>query len=138
MYPVRACSRLHFSYFREFLVVEIVLWEALLCSSLSLSLSLEPPLRLHLFFSISLACCCVTFSLSRVSFFFRLFPFSFTFYLFCPCCVLLVKSVTKGILIARIRHHHHHHVSFNRCWCVPFLFVLDARSASFSFFLCVY
>jgi len=136
MYPVRACSGLHFSYFREFLVVEIVLWEALLCSSLSLSLSLEPPLRLHLFFSDLSCVLCDFFSLACL-FFFRLFPFSFTFYLFCPCCVLLVKSVTKGILIARIRHHHHHHVSFNRCWCVPFLFVLDARSASFSFFLCV-
>jgi len=137
MYPVRACSGLHFSYFREFLVVEIVLWEALLCSSLSLSLFLSSRrCGFIFFFRISLAYC-VTFSLSRVSFFFRLFPFSFTFYLFCPCCVLLVKSVTKGILIARIRHHHHHHVSFNRCWCVPFLFVLDARSASFSFFLCV-
>jgi hypothetical protein len=92
-------------------------WEGLLCTSLSLSL--EPP-RLHLFFGSLFACL----------FFFRLFAFPLSLVI---SLVKTIKSVTKGILIARNRHHHHQHVSFfNRCWCVPFLFVLDARSASFS------
>lgn len=119
-----------FLIFREFLVVEIVLCGKLSSALLSLSLSLEPPPRFHLFWGISLCVLCDFFS--RVSLFFSPFPL---FLSFVPA-VLLVKSVTKGILIARKRHHHHH-VSFNRCWCVPFLFVLDARSASFSFFLYV-
>jgi hypothetical protein len=116
---------------REFLVVELCCGK-LSSDRLSLSLSLSSRRDFIFFSDLSFR---VTFSLA--SLFFRRFPSYFFFISFVPCC-LLYKSVTKGILIARNRHHHHHHVSFNRCWCVPFLFVLDARSASFSLSVCVH